>query len=161
MTVFDQITITQKDKEKKAAELQIENINLSINNAAVFHDDFTDKSGGDILDLVAKGGQDVYLICNPQMSFFKKVYRRHTNFAVEYQKYELDANLDFGKATTFTLPRKGDLIKNIFLQFHLPELTSPNDVLYSYTNYIGYALIEYIDKVIRNTGMILNGIVSS
>ena len=49
MTVFDQITITQKDKEKKAEELQIENINLSINNAAVFHDDFTDKSEGDIL----------------------------------------------------------------------------------------------------------------
>lgn len=114
--------------------------------------------GGALLDLVAKGGQDVYLICNPQMSFFKKVYRRHTNFAVEYQKYELDANLDFGKATTFTLPRKGDLIKNIFLQFHLPELTSPNDVLYSYTNYIGYALIEYIEiyintqKIDRITG---------
>ena len=37
--------------------------------------------GGALLDLVAKGGQDVYFISNPQISFFKKVYKRHTNFS--------------------------------------------------------------------------------
>ena len=49
MTVFDQITITQKDKEKKTAENQIENINISINNAVVFDDKYKTKSEGDIL----------------------------------------------------------------------------------------------------------------
>lgn len=49
MTVFDQITITQKDKEKQTAENQIENINISINNAVVFDDEYKNKSGGDIL----------------------------------------------------------------------------------------------------------------
>ena len=49
MTVFNQITITQKDKEKKTAENQIENINISINNAVVFDDKYKTKSEGDIL----------------------------------------------------------------------------------------------------------------
>ena len=43
--------------------------------------------GGGLLDLVAKGGQDIYFICNPQITFFKKVYKRHTNFSVDYHKF--------------------------------------------------------------------------
>lgn len=107
--------------------------------------------GGAILDLVAKGGQDVYFICNPQISFFKKVYKRHTNFSIEYQKYQVDSVLDFGKSTTFTIPRKGDLIKNIFLQIDLPNLTSTDGRDVSYVNYIGYAIIDYIELYINTT----------
>ena len=62
--------------------------------------------GGALLDLVAKGGQDVYFICNPQMSFFKKVYQKHTNFALEYQKYQIDGSMDFGKSTTLRFLEK-------------------------------------------------------
>ena len=39
--------------------------------------------GGGLLQLVAYGAQDVYLTGNPQITFFKVVYRRHTNFAIE------------------------------------------------------------------------------
>ncbi len=39
--------------------------------------------GGGLLQLVAYGAQDVYLTGNPQITFFKVVYRRHTNFALE------------------------------------------------------------------------------
>ena len=35
--------------------------------------------GGGLLQLVAYGAQDVYLTGNPQITFFKVVYRRHTN----------------------------------------------------------------------------------
>ena len=114
--------------------------------------------GGALLDLVAKGGQDVYFICNPQISFFKKVYKRHTNFSCEFQKYQFPSNLDFGKTITYTIPRKGDLIKNIFLQFELPSLVSEDRKDCSYVNYIGYALIEYVEiyvntqKIDRLTG---------
>ena len=96
--------------------------------------------GGGLLDLVAKGGQDIYFICNPEISFFKKVYKRHTNFSIEQQKYLFDGDLDFGRKTTFTLPRKGDLVKNMFLQFELPKLSTAK-----YVNYIGYSIIEYIE----------------
>ena len=105
--------------------------------------------GGALLDLVAKGGQDVYFICNPQISFFKKVYKKHTNFAIEYQKYQFESTLDFGKSTTFTVPRQGDLIKNMFLQFTLPDLISSDGRDAAYVNYIGYALIEYIEIYIN------------
>lgn len=105
--------------------------------------------GGALLDLVAKGGQDVYFICNPQMSFFKKVYKRHTNFSIEFQKYQFESNLDFGQMTTFTIPRQGDLIKNLFLQIDLPRLVSTDNKRCSYCNYIGYALIEYIELYIN------------
>ncbi len=39
--------------------------------------------GGGLMQLVAYGAQDIYLTGNPQITFFKVVYRRHTNFAVE------------------------------------------------------------------------------
>jgi hypothetical protein len=105
--------------------------------------------GGALLDLVAKGGQDVYLICNPQMSYFKTVYKRHTNFSIEYTKNQFNTIMDFGSTTTYTFPRQGDLIKNIFLQFELPDLISTDGRDASYVNYIGYALIDYIELYIN------------
>ena len=39
--------------------------------------------GGGLMQLVAYGAQDVYLTGNPQITFFKVVYRRHTNFSTE------------------------------------------------------------------------------
>ena len=61
--------------------------------------------GGGLLDLVAKGGQDVYFICNPEISFFKKVYKRHTNFAFENHKYQFDGEVTFGSRTTMNISR--------------------------------------------------------
>ena len=107
--------------------------------------------GGALLDLVAKGGQDVYFICNPQMSFFKKVYKKHTNFAVEYQKHQLDGSLSFGKTATFAIPREGDIIKNVLLQIKLPDLKLTDGRDISYVNYIGYAMIDYLELYINNS----------
>ena len=39
--------------------------------------------GGGLLQLVAYGAQDIYLTGNPQITFFKTVFRRHTNFAIQ------------------------------------------------------------------------------
>jgi hypothetical protein len=41
------------------------------------------KMGGGLMQLVAYGAQDIYLTGSPQITFFKVVYRRHTNFAIE------------------------------------------------------------------------------
>ena len=97
--------------------------------------------GGALLDLVAKGGQDVYFICNPQITFFKRVYKRHTNFSIEFHKFLLDTDADFGKMTRIFIPRKGDLVKNLYLHIELPELTPSGDAV-SYVNFIGYNLID-------------------
>ena len=106
--------------------------------------------GGGILDLVAKGGQDVFFICNPQITFFKKVYKRHTNFAVDYHKFFLDADADFGKMTRIFVPRQGDLVKNLYLHIELPQLVANSDAV-SYVNFIGYNLIENIELYLGGT----------
>ena len=106
--------------------------------------------GGALLDLVAKGGQDVYFISNPQISFFKKVYKRHTNFSIEFNKFFLDTDADFGKMTRIFIPKKGDLIKNLCLHLQLPNLI-PNGDAVSYINFIGYNIIDYIEIYMGGT----------
>jgi len=53
--------------------------------------------GGGLMQLVAYGAQDIYLTGNPQITFFKVVYRRHTNFAMESIAQVFAGNVDFGK----------------------------------------------------------------
>ena len=57
---------------------------------------------GGLLQLVAYGAQDIYLTGNPQITFFKVVYRRHTNFSMETVEQVIDGTLDFGGNITST-----------------------------------------------------------
>ena len=76
-------------------------------------------SGG-IMQLVAYGAQDVYLTGNPQITFFKIVYKRHTNFAIEAIEQTVSGNNTFGSSLTSTIAKNGDLItKMYFLLDHL------------------------------------------
>ena len=79
-------------------------------------------SGG-LMQLVAYGAQDVYLTGNPQITFFKVVYRRHTNFAVESIEQTFNGQADFGKRVTATISRNGDLIQQMYLELVLPAVS--------------------------------------
>ena len=79
--------------------------------------------GGALLQLAAIGAQDVYLTGNPQITFFKMVYKRNTNYAMEEHKIEFDGQVDFGKKVVCNITRNGDLLSNIFLYVELPALT--------------------------------------
>jgi hypothetical protein len=70
--------------------------------------------GGGLLQLVAYGAQDVYLTGNPQITFFKVVYRRHTNFAIEAIEQTPTGSNSLGSRATFQLTRNGDLIHRIY-----------------------------------------------
>ena len=70
---------------------------------------------GGLLQLVALGKQDVFLTGNPQMTWFKMVYRRYTNFAIEAQPMYFDGTPDFGKRITCLVPRRGDLLSQLIL----------------------------------------------
>ena len=72
--------------------------------------------GGGLMQLVAYGAQDVYLTGNPQITFFKVVYRRHTNFAVEAIEQTFNGALDFGKKGDVQITRNGDLITKMYLK---------------------------------------------
>jgi hypothetical protein len=102
------------------------------------------QSGG-LLQLAAIGVQDLYLTGNPQVSLFKIIYRRHTNFALESVRQTFDGQGTFGQSITCKLSREGDLLHRIFIEVDLPKLESQNGNRISWVNAIGHALIEQID----------------
>ena len=79
--------------------------------------------GGGLMQLVAMGAQDVFLTGNPQITFFKVVYRRHTNFSKECIKQEFAGT---GSRKTCTLSRNGDLVQEIYL--HGTQSANPTSV---------------------------------
>ena len=79
--------------------------------------------GGGLMQLVAYGAQDIYLTGNPQITFFKVVYRRHTNFSIESIEQTFNGTADFGKKVSCTISRNGDLVHRIYLQTTLPDQT--------------------------------------
>lgn len=97
--------------------------------------------GGGLLQLVAVGVQDIYLIGNPQITFFKSAYKKYTNFSMESIVQTFDGNADFGQTCRVTIDRKGDLIKDIIFDILLPVLPSG----YYWTDGIGNVLIKQID----------------
>lgn len=77
---------------------------------------------GALLQLVAYGAQDVYLTSNPQITFFKVVYRRHTNFSMESIQQTFNGKFDFGHRVSAQISRNGDLISNMWLEVDLPYI---------------------------------------
>jgi hypothetical protein len=74
------------------------------------------------MQLVAYGAQDVYLTGNPQITFWKVTYRRHTNFAMESIEQTFNGQADFGRRVQCTISRNGDLAYRTYLQVTLPEI---------------------------------------
>ena len=100
---------------------------------------------GVLLQLVAKGEQDKFLTGNPQMTFCKVMYKRHTNFAIETAQMDIIGTPDFGKTVYFNIPRNGDLLGKMFIRVVLPPLTLDGTTTpVSYCNGIGHVLIEEI-----------------
>ena len=75
--------------------------------------------GGGLLQLVAYGAQDIYLTGNPQVTFFKVVYRRHTNFAIEARKQTIKGDVGPGNVVNSVIDRSGDLIGRMYLEFQV------------------------------------------
>ena len=71
--------------------------------------------GGGLMQLVAYGAQDIYLTGNPQITFFKVVYRRHTNFAVESIEQTYNGSASSNSKISVTVSRNGDLLSSVWL----------------------------------------------
>jgi hypothetical protein len=78
--------------------------------------------GGGMAQLASYGQADVVLTGNPQVTFWKLIYRRHTNFSVEAIEAAFQGPVDFGKRATVQIPRNGDLVSRMWLQVTLPDL---------------------------------------
>jgi hypothetical protein len=106
--------------------------------------------GGGLLQLVAYGAQDVYLTGNPQITFFKVVYRRHTNFSLESIQQTFNGKFDWGSRVTCQISRNGDLVHKMYVEVELEKLVDkPDDFLTTdvnrYVNYIGHRLLKSVE----------------
>ena len=97
------------------------------------------------MQLVAYGAQDIYLTGNPQITFFKVIYRRHTNFSMESIEQTFNGQADFGKKVTCTISRNGDLIHRTYLRVELPSVTVPNNTSFRWLNWVGHIMIRNVE----------------
>ena len=110
---------------------------------------------GGYMQLLAFGAEDIYLSGNPQLSFFKAVYRRYTNFAIECIEHNFNGIADFGNKVNFIIPRNGDLVYKIYYEITLPALSqtqagddlnggTQNSSWVGYANGIGHLLLKEV-----------------
>ena len=105
--------------------------------------------GGGLLQLVAYGAQDVYLTGNPQITFFKVAYRRHTNFALEAIEQTFNGNTSFGSRVTCQITRNGDLINRVYFVGTITNGNAPNVAADQNKNCI--ALVPYFGLKLLKT----------
>jgi hypothetical protein len=103
--------------------------------------------GGGLMQLVAYGAQDVYLTGNPQITFFKVVYRRHTNFAVEAIEQTFNGSVGLGKRVSCQITRNGDLITKMYLKASLSDSAGAGQ----WVDNLGYSMIKSVELQIGGT----------
>ena len=111
--------------------------------------------GGGLMQLVSYGAQDIYISGNPQITFWKILYKRHTNFAVESIEVTFNGQADFNKRVTAVINRNADLMYKTYVQVVLPEidLVASGGSGYNagagsgfrWVNYIGHRLIKQVE----------------
>jgi hypothetical protein len=100
------------------------------------------------MQLVAYGAQDVYLTGNPQITFFKVVYRRHTNFACEAIEQTFNGTPAVGGKATVPITRNGDLVTKMWLHTNLTDSATTAGTV---TDGVGYDLIKSVELQIGGT----------
>ena len=108
--------------------------------------------GGGLLQLVAYGAQDVYLTGNPQITFFKVTYKRHSNFAIEAIEQTFNGNPTFGSRVTCQITRNGDLINRVYLRAKFSNDNDDNsNATYATEANNGIALVPYFGLKLLKT----------
>jgi len=89
------------------------------------------------MQLVAYGAQDVYLTGDPQITYFKVVYRRHTNFSMECIEQTFNGTPASGSKVSCTISRNGDLIGAMHLEY-----TNPSTALTTFAGLVSDVEVE-------------------
>jgi hypothetical protein len=103
--------------------------------------------GGGLLQLVAYGAQDAYLSGNPQITFWKGLFKRHTNFAMEPFRINFSGQPNWGTKQSAIIGRHADLLYSTYVEVVLPRLGTDGQT-FSWNNdqyRLGYNLIKYAE----------------
>jgi hypothetical protein len=122
-------------------------------------------AGGNLNLASNQGTGDDILSINPQITFFKKVYKRHTNFGLETRQCSNTSNssVNFGESVTYTIEKTGSLINNMYIEFTLPPTVKSSGIVNDetidavdggivsnwdkycyYVNAVGYAILNQV-----------------
>ncbi len=92
-----------------------------------------------------------FLIGNPQITFFKSLYKQYSNFYITTIEQTINGKSDFNRTINCTINKSGDLLKNIYLEITLPDINKPSKTSwYGYTNNIGCNIIKSITLKIND-----------
>ena len=109
-----------------------------------------------LLQLVAIGSEDYYFVGNPQISHFKQINMRYTNFSIErVQLYnESNRNINISVENTYNFKintEHGDLLRSTYLHLKLPEIYCPEGYQFKWIKNMGSMIIEEATLVINGT----------
>ena len=79
-------------------------------------------SSGGLIQITNYGSHDIMLTDNPEITFFKLIYRRYTNFGKIFIEQKFDNPVGFDKSSTLNIPKAYDLLSNLILKIKLPIL---------------------------------------
>ncbi len=103
------------------------------------------KMAGGLLQIVAYSALDVYLTNNPQITYFKTVFRRHTNFSMEMFEQTLLDNPNFGTKNSAYINRLGDLITQMYLKVTIAGVTPPEGAKFAWCKRLGHGIFNWVD----------------
>jgi hypothetical protein len=108
--------------------------------------------GGGLLQLVAYGAQDAYITGNPHITFWKVLYKRHTNFAMEAMRVNFTGSPSYGQRSVVVINRNADLMFRTYLEVTLPDTraaatSATQNVLWTAggRRRLGYLLIQQVE----------------
>lgn len=78
---------------------------------------------GGLINIVSYVSSDLYLTGAPQITFYKMVYRRYTNFAMESIYVNFDDDIKFDSESELVVPRIGDLVHKSFFHISIPNIS--------------------------------------
>lgn len=128
-------------------------------------------TGGSLNLASAKGMAEDIINLNPQITFFKKVYKRHTNFGIESIQQDLNTTMDFGSRTEINITKTGTLISDMHMEFTLPPPArgggidiggnpiggaAGNGIIENFESYatyvdaVGFAIIDEVKFLLNN-----------
>ena len=102
--------------------------------------------------ILAASADNSFFNKNPEITFFKSVFKRHTNFAIETLPVYFNNTPDFGCKLTAIISSNADLLSKLNLHIELPSLNVSNHTSLPYgkkkikwSNKIGLVLLSYVD----------------
>lgn len=105
--------------------------------------------GGGLLQLVAFGAQDAYITGNPHITFWKILYKRHTNFAIEAFRVNFTGSPQYGQRVVAVVNRNADLVWKTYVEITLPDTSFGDDADINWTSgaqrRLGYLLLKQIE----------------